>query len=333
LESLEFSVNVLLPILRGVIIGVVSLLLADSPSVWADPPEGGPGGVEDDQGNEPPAPEPELPPALTVGFSLPMIEAHPGDILDVPVTIDGSDRLSLVAVSIELDPARLELVDVVLSPEVAALLEQHPEAHSEFIWFADAAEGWAQAALVLDFEAREELSLPAGPTSVLLLKVRVLPDASPGESTLSFARPESARFESKFHGKNGQVYNSVRRHGKPFTADDEFEDEEAAPALSDGYVSILPLIGDVGIFRRGDANIDRQIDVSDPIVIVTHLFLGATEPLLCEDAADANDDGSIDVSDPISILGFLYGGAAAIDLSSAVLSRDATEDSLSCGQY
>jgi hypothetical protein len=82
---------------------------------------------------------------LTVSFTLPVFEAHPGDILDVPVTIDGSDRLSLVAVSIELDPASLELVDVVLSPEVAALLEQHPEAHSDFTWFADAAAGWAQA--------------------------------------------------------------------------------------------------------------------------------------------------------------------------------------------
>jgi hypothetical protein len=64
-------------------------------------------------------------------------------------------------------------------------------------------------------------------------------------------------------------------------------------------------------FVRGDVNADAQIDLADPIRIITYLFAGDAEPD-CLDAADANNDaylGSrapVDIADAIYLLGFLF---------------------------
>ena len=61
------------------------------------------------------------------------------------------------------------------------------------------------------------------------------------------------------------------------------------------------------VFRRGDSNRDRAVDLSDAVQILAHLFLGTS--LACEDAADANRDGTLDVSDPLHVLGYLFRGS------------------------
>lgn len=60
-------------------------------------------------------------------------------------------------------------------------------------------------------------------------------------------------------------------------------------------------------FRRGDFNIDGNVDVSDALGIFNYLFLGgAGTP--CENAADSNQDVSIDLTDGVHILGYLFMG-------------------------
>jgi len=56
---------------------------------------------------------------------------------------------------------------------------------------------------------------------------------------------------------------------------------------------------------RGDASDDFTLDLSDAVVTLGFLFLGAPQPA-CLDAADTTDDGQIDVSDPIATLSFLF---------------------------
>ena len=63
-------------------------------------------------------------------------------------------------------------------------------------------------------------------------------------------------------------------------------------------------------FRRGDANGDGSLDISDAVFTLTWLFLGTAQPG-CLDAADTNDDETIDLSDPISSLSFLFQGGTA----------------------
>ena len=81
------------------------------------------------------------------------------------------------------------------------------------------------------------------------------------------------------------------------------------------YASILPqtvpgkvgVIGDITFFSRGDANGDCSVDVSDPIGILGHLFLGGPPPV-CFGAADADGSRYLDISDPIAILDHLFLG-------------------------
>ncbi len=65
------------------------------------------------------------------------------------------------------------------------------------------------------------------------------------------------------------------------------------------------------IFKRGDANADGKVDISDVLSVVNHLFLGGAAPP-CSDAADANDDGSVDISDALAVVNFLFLGGAPI---------------------
>ena len=61
-------------------------------------------------------------------------------------------------------------------------------------------------------------------------------------------------------------------------------------------------------FRRGDANGDGSVDVSDASRTLAHLFI--TSQRDCLSAMDANDDGAVEISDAIYSLGFLFLGTA-----------------------
>ena len=58
---------------------------------------------------------------------------------------------------------------------------------------------------------------------------------------------------------------------------------------------------------RGDANLDLRVDISDPVSILSYLFLGGPA-LGCAPAADFNRSGALDIADPISILTTLFLG-------------------------
>ena len=64
-------------------------------------------------------------------------------------------------------------------------------------------------------------------------------------------------------------------------------------------------------FRRGDADGDGGIALTDAIVTLGALFLGEA-PLQCEDAADVNDDGTVDLSDAVAALAYLFQGGDEI---------------------
>jgi hypothetical protein len=86
-------------------------------------------------------------------------------------------------------------------------------------------------------------------------------------------------------------------------------------------------------FRRGDANSDAKIDVSDAVVTLDFLFSGGGA-LPCRDAADANDDGGLDLSDAVFDLAFLFlGGPPPPAPGPTHCGYDATMDELRCASY
>jgi hypothetical protein len=71
------------------------------------------------------------------------------------------------------------------------------------------------------------------------------------------------------------------------------------------YVGIAPEGAE--LFKRGDANADAAVDISDPLHTIGCLFLG-TPCTECRDAGDSNDDGDYDIADPVHTLNWLFRG-------------------------
>ncbi|MBI4603358.1 MAG: VCBS repeat-containing protein [Planctomycetes bacterium] len=84
--------------------------------------------------------------------------------------------------------------------------------------------------------------------------------------------------------------------------------------------------------RRGDPNRDGEVDISDAVTVLRHLFLTA-EPIPCRKEADSNDDGRVDVSDAVAILQFLYLGADPLPAPYPGCGPDPTPDGVDCGSF
>jgi hypothetical protein len=93
-------------------------------------------------------------------------------------------------------------------------------------------------------------------------------------------------------------------------------------------VTALPR-GVPGTFVRGDANSDGWVDLSDPIWIVSHLFLGGPPPE-CLDAADADDSSRVSFDDILVLLIYLFRGVGPLPSPGPVPWFDPTPDDLPC---
>ncbi len=82
-------------------------------------------------------------------------------------------------------------------------------------------------------------------------------------------------------------------------------------------------------FERGDVNASGDINLSDAIRLIDHLFRGrGAAP--CWKAADADDDGEVDLSDVMTILRHLFDGAQVLAPPHGKCGSDPTADNLTC---
>ncbi len=84
-------------------------------------------------------------------------------------------------------------------------------------------------------------------------------------------------------------------------------------------------------FRRGDANADGGVDISDVVTILLYLFSGEQVP--CHDAVDVNDDSTVDISDAVSLLAYLFAGGNQPPEPFEECGSDPTEDALDCVSF
>ncbi len=81
-----------------------------------------------------------------------------------------------------------------------------------------------------------------------------------------------------------------------------------------------------GFFKRGDVDGSGELDISDAIATLNHLFLGTFQPD-CLDAVDFNDSGDIDISDAVASLEYQFlGKAPPPEPGAAVCGFDPTPD-------
>ncbi|MEM7232593.1 MAG: right-handed parallel beta-helix repeat-containing protein [Planctomycetota bacterium] len=143
------------------------------------------------------------------------------------------------------------------------------------------------------------------------------------------------------------------RRGDPlFVGDGDYRLQVGSPAIDAGTGDDAPetdiagrervCANDVGAFetgcravsgtrfRRGDANGDGRVDISDSIAVLSYLFLGGPEPE-CLDAADTDDSGSLNITDGHAINVYLFlGGTAFPSPGPFGCGPDSTPDAVTC---
>lgn len=244
------------------------------------------------------APEP-----VSVGpvrYFLDTVQGKSGEKVTLTLSLVTKTQLKAIHVAINFDETNLRLETATRAGILPGLpLEDvaRTEIDNRNIEIGDQdEEGW----IILELVASEtigELKWPLGEViKVYEFHFQVLPTARPGLKPVTFAAVGPK-------GTDAPLGNAV-----VVRDEDLVPVNQAVPVepedLKDGGVVVLGL-GEIGFFLRGDVNLDRERDISDPVRTLTHLFKSDTQ-ILCLDAADANDDGALDVSDAVFTLHWLY---------------------------
>jgi hypothetical protein len=82
------------------------------------------------------------------------------------------------------------------------------------------------------------------------------------------------------------------------------------------------------VFLRGDASDDGSIDLTDPILVLLHLFSGGG--LACRRSADADDGGTLEITDAVQLLAYLFLGGSPPAAPFPGCGPDPTGDPLDC---
>lgn len=104
---------------------------------------------------------------------------------------------------------------------------------------------------------------------------------------------------------------------------------EELPLLHE--LTVAPCDGEY--FRRGDADGNQVMNLTDAVYTLSHLFQGGAAPR-CQDAGDADDSGVLDLTDPIYMLNHLFrGGSTPPAPGPDLCGADPTQgDDLGCEQ-
>jgi arylsulfatase B len=100
------------------------------------------------------------------------------------------------------------------------------------------------------------------------------------------------------------------------------------------FVALAVLAGGLSgqEFRRGDANVDSAVDLSDGVRVLEFLFLGGAE-LSCFDAADTEDSGDLSINDAIFLFNALFVDGVSVPSPGDSCGIDPTPDMLDCLAY
>jgi PKD repeat protein len=58
-------------------------------------------------------------------------------------------------------------------------------------------------------------------------------------------------------------------------------------------------------FKRGDTNASGELNIADPVYLLSYLFADGAA-MTCMETGDCNNDGDLNIADPIALLGYLF---------------------------
>jgi hypothetical protein len=255
----------------------------------------------------------------SVEFRLQEVTGSPGAEVDVPFSIR-ADRPSMgFSFSVDFDEDLLE------ATRITQLWRRPDGTPYDFAFFEfdndrdvpgnlGVDEGFLLGAAIVCVDACTDVLPPGQDVHVLDFGFTIRPEAIAGSTELTFQ--DGAR------GTGGSVRNKLLVDGEDITPD-----VATSFVFVNGRVNIVP---DVVLFRRGDANGDGVLDLSDAQTTLGYLFLGWDE-LPCFDAADADDDGVVIMTDPVRTLMYLFLGGPPLP-GPGDPGSDPTPDSLGCAR-
>ena len=287
--------------------------------------------------------EPPPPPDLGIHVSLGSVIGRPGEEVSLPVFCRSAAPLSLVRFVLEHDARALTAlaIDVDVVSQLDGSLRTEPVQRGEFRSFDDCVDengdgrfdhcepaspssGWnavgefdAETAFV-DLRSQSGDYPGASLRKIGELRFRIDDDAVEGEVAIELGSATRVV-------PGGNFTETVVTGGRAFPSR---EGIRFSPATEFHAGSVIIVSDEAVEFRRGDGNSDGNVDLSDAVATLNHLFLGALAPA-CSDAADANDSGALDISDAIFLLGFLFLGGDRLPAPEGC-GLDATVDTLGC---
>lgn len=96
-------------------------------------------------------------------------------------------------------------------------------------------------------------------------------------------------------------------------------------------VEVGPCTGQFPEFRRGDCNLDGNVNLGDAVCFLNILFIFPPPPWPCKDSTDSNDDGGANIADAVFLLGYLFSsGPPPPDPGPDTCGLDPTLDGLDC---
>ena len=246
-------------------------------------------------------------------IQLGSIPAAPGEQVLVPVYLTTAARVNTIQLVVQYDPqvfAPLVEGDDVEKAELYFAGTGLAPLDSRFryvSWRAEAAGGILRFGQSLDLLGTGTVG-PGDLIHVGNIPGTVLPDAERGSTSLLHLVDQVA--------PEGTFRNEVSMGG---TARIVTRTRPGSITVEQG-------------FRRGDANLDGMLDISDPIHILSPLFLGMGT-IECVDAADADDDSAVNITDAVVLLMHLFLGGPAPRPPYPGCGADPTEDRLDCAAY
>jgi hypothetical protein len=267
------------------------------------------------------APAGEPPPPPEVRFTLSEAEGRRGSVVTLELGVYTEAPLRSLSISLNFDESAVRCLEVRRS--FREDLAPGADLRSIHIDNRDteagdqAGEGWIYIELSSPAPAAP-VDLPAAEAAQIFeLVFAILPEAPLGFSSVRFEEIGPVELVNR----SGTLTNSVELAGAA--------PEPLRVAVEDQVHGGINIIGEVGFFLRGDVDMNCRRDVGDPVLLLSYLFLGASEPP-CLDAADANDSGVLDLADAIFILQWLYLDGPGFSVPYEKLGEDPTEDALDC---
>ena len=267
---------------------------------------------------------------LDIVFELGESSGPPGSLVEVPFLVTTTDKAVTHGLnfSIDFDETALELVDVrttLARPDGEPWRNEAFQAdNSDAVPGSGSDEGYGTGRYSYSYwyGADEGFAFPTNEEfSALSLIFEIKADASLGTAEVAF------RDGYDFCHVGGETTSCYPQGNRIVSGQAELSPHLVSSfVLVNGLINIVP---DVTIFRRGDSNGDRAVDISDALNTLGYLFLGERRPA-CFDAADANDDGKLDIADPIDTLHHLFSGGGSLPPPSEEPGEDPTEDGITC---